>query len=319
MALSALLCPGLSAQDTAKSPPKAHKADKLKKALGTMAILPSLAFETSTTTAAQNPFVRRAGRAPKPKVLVANGVVSGDILSLSLNDDEDQLVIRGRRMIAKNDDLDWVLRRGKLANGSAVPFVFDPQLFFSTLSKLPLKVMNKEVGTANNKPVETYTFSLSGDTAQNLVWGGAIPEPGGGNSSGAGVMRVVMVGGGGAFARAPAKGKITVDIAVSIDPATSLVHEVKVRTYSKANNAFGPRVVMGGRGFGGDEEDDEEDEEKKEEEDFDPENPKFKRGLPVRKKKGKTFMKFDLALTQHNSAVLPDLDRRARALLNLPR
>ena len=81
---------------------------------------------------------------------------------------------------------------------------------------------------------------------------------------------------------------------------------------------FGARVIMGGRRFGGDEDEDEEEDEE-EEEDFDPENPKFKGGLPVRKQKGKIFMKFDLAFTQHNSAVLPDLDRRARALLNLPR
>jgi hypothetical protein len=39
----------------------------------------------------------------------------------------------------------------------------------------------------------------------------------------------------------------------------------------------------------------------------------------VRKKKGKTFMKFDLSFRQHNNAVLPALDARARSLLQLPR
>lgn len=311
-AAAMLLCPGLLAQagqDEAQAPKL--KADKLKKALSTMATLPSLAFETSTTTIADNPFMRRAGGRASTKSVDTNGLVSGDILVVNLNDDADQVVVRGRRMIAKNDRQDWVLRRGKLANGSTLPFLFDPQMFFSSLSQLPLKVMHKEVGTANNKPVETYTFSLSGETARNLVWGGAIPE-GSTGGGGAGVMRVVMVGGaGGPIAARGGKGQMIVDVAVSLDPATSLVHRVRVRTYSKSDNAF---TVVGGR-FGGDEDEDEE----KEAEEFDPENPKFKAGLPVRKKKGKTFVKFDVAITQHNSAVRPDLDRRARVLLNLPR
>lgn len=308
-----LLCTGLVAQtdDAAKAPQP--KADKLKKALSTMASLPSLAFATSTSTVADNPFMRRAGRAPKPSESAANGVVSGDILCVNLNDDADQVVIRGRRMIAKNDSEDWALRRGKLANGSTLPFVLDPQLFFSMLSQLPLKVMHKQVGTANNKPVETYTFSVEGEAAQNLLWAGAIPEAGAGSSIGG--MGVVMIaGGGGAFAGRPAKSKVTIDVAVSLDPATSLVHAVKVRTYSKGN-AFPARMVV----RGGLEEGEEEEEKEKEEEEFDPENPKFKNGLPVRKKKDMTFMKFDIELTKHNSAVLPDLDARARALLNLPR
>lgn len=306
-----LLGPGLLAQaDQGTAKATQLKADKLKKALSTMATLPSLAFETSTTTVAHSPFGR--GRAPRPRESASNGVVSGDILCVNLNDDADQLVIRGRRMIAKNDDTDWALRRGKLANGRTLPFLFDPQLFFSTLSQLPIKVMHKEVGTANNKPVETYTFSVTGDRAQNLLWAGAIPEPSGGSSTGA--VQMVMVGGGGAFAARPAKGKVTIDVAVSLDPATSLVHAVKIRTYSKGT-AFARAVIVGG-GFGQKEEEEEEEEEEKE---FDPQNPKFKHGLPVRKKKDKTFMKFDIQLKQHNSAVLPDLDARARALLNLPR
>jgi hypothetical protein len=314
MAMPCFLCVGLWAQDAEV---KAPKATKLKKALSTMARLPSLAFETSTTTTAQNAFVR-GGRAPKPRTVFTNGVASGDILSVNLNDDEDQLVFHGRRMIAKNDDTDWVLRRGKLANGNKLPFVFDPQLFFSMLSQLPLKVMHKEVGTTNNKPVETYTISISGEASQNLLWGGVLPEPGAGGGA-PGAMRVVMIGGaGGAFAAGPSKTKMTVDFAISIDPATSLVHAVKVRTYSKVDNPFGPRVVIGGRRFGGDEEEEEEEDEEEEKE-FDPDNPQFKGGLPVRKRKGKTFMKFDLAFRQHNNAVLPALDARARSLLQLPR
>ena len=319
LAMASLLTAGLWAQaDTAEV--KAPKADKLKKALSTMARLPSLAFETSTTTYAQSPFMRASGgRVPKPKPVVTetNGVASGDILSASVNDDEDQLVFHGRRMIAKNDDSDWALRRGKLANGSALPWVFDPELFFSTISQLPLKVMHKEVGTANNKPVETYTISFSGKAARNLLWGGVIPEPAGG---GRGAMQIVMIaGGGGALRRAAPKVNMTVDLAISIDPATSLVHEVKVRTYSTANNAAFGGMIIRGRGFGGEEEDDEDEEDEEEEEDFDPEEPKFKGALPVRKKKGKTFMKFDISITQHNNAVLPDLNARARSLLHLPR
>lgn len=315
-AAAVLVCPALVAQDQDPAKPAKLNATKLKKALSTMTTLPSLAFETSTTTIAHSPFAGRVGgRAPKPRKVASSGVVSGDILAVNLNDDADHVVIRGRRMIARNDDSGWALRRSKLANGNAAPFLFDPQLFFSVLSQLPLKVIHKEVGTANNKPVETYTFSVSGETAQDLAWSGAIPEPGTSGSS-AGVVRMVMVGGGGAFAAPAAKGKITVDVAVSLDPATSLVHKVRVHAYSTANNPFGPGVIVR-RGFGG--EDEEEEEEDKEEKEFDPQDPKFEGGLPVRKKKGKTFMRFELALTQHNSAVLPDLDGRARALLLLPR
>jgi hypothetical protein len=316
VALPILLGAGLSAQDAEKAP----KAAKLRKALSTMTRLPSLAFETSTTTTAQNPFVRlRGGRAPKPRTVATNGVSSGDILSLSFNDDEDQVIFRGRRMIARNDDSAWALRRGKLAEGGTLPFVFDPELFFGTLSKLPLKVMHKEVGTANNKPVETYTISISGEDAQNLLWGGVIPEPSASGSAGA--MQVVMIGGaGGGFRRAAPKVKMTVDLAISIDPATSLVHKIKVRTYSKANNnRFGGMVIRaGGGGFGEDEDDEDEEDEEEEAQEFDPENPKFEGALPVRKKKGKNVMKFNITITEHNSAVL-DLNARARSLLNLPR
>ncbi|MHC5072482.1 MAG: hypothetical protein ACYTGO_18570, partial [Planctomycetota bacterium] len=104
MAMPCFLCLGLWAQDAEVQAPK---ATKLKKALSTMARLPSLAYETSTTTTAQNAFVR-GGRAPKPTTVSTNGVASGDILSVNLNDDEDQLVFHGRRMITKNDDSDWV-------------------------------------------------------------------------------------------------------------------------------------------------------------------------------------------------------------------
>jgi hypothetical protein len=305
---------------------------RLQKALSTMAALPSCAFESSwgpdqdakaKDGGAAHVVLVGGGPATTTEPGTATGCYADGILHLTSRD--NAVAFANRRMIAKSDD-GWVVRRGKLADGSALSFVPDPQVLFDLLQDWQMAVTHREVGTLADKPVEILSVTLNDDQVAEAFWSGLLPENVGG-LGGLTVLRggaAMFVGGGGAKA-GPPKPSATVDLAFFVDPATGHLHEVRARTWSSADQAMAAmgfagfragRVVAGG---GGDDEQDEEEEapEAGKAADGKTEELQYKDGLPVRPRKKMQVTDYTLKFREHGTAKLPELDAAARTLLGL--
>ena len=315
--LIGLVAGSLAGQDDAKAArPKVTRAAKLQMACKAMVGLQDLAFET-TYSLTHDPMMAmvRGVKPAKPKAVKAKGVWHRDLLSVKIGDTEE-VAFHGRLMIARDDDHEWVLRRGRLASGKPLPFTLDPSTLFANLANMTYKVVHNEVGTIDNKPVETYTIHIDEEDALTLRWSGCLPDEDGRSGSGvvfggAGAIRVFAAGGGG---RAGPKPDVSVDLAISFDPATKMIYRIHGRSMTEgAAGAFAGRVILrrGAGGFFQEEEEEEEEEEEAKE-------GTFKNGLPVRLKKElkkATVLEFTYTFTKHGDTTPPKLDRRARGLL----
>ncbi len=304
---------GVAAQEDApkkKVPPT--RAEKIAKACEAMARLSSLAYSTSHKTINRiSPFVVRGAAKPKERTISTTGVWAKGLLKVDIGDDH-QLIFHGRRMIAADDDNGWVLRRAKLANGNDLTFALDPSTLFANLADMDYKVLHNEVGAIGGKPVETYTIRLDEDDARTLLWSGSIPNDKGGNTTlGVGGGAVAIRAFGGAIGGRAAKPDTFVDLAISFDPATKMIHRITGRSFTESKvGRVGGRIVLGGLGRGLEE----EEEEKEEKEGT------YKNGLPVPSRslvKKSTVVEFTFDFKNHNQAKTPKLSPRARALLGL--
>jgi hypothetical protein len=303
---------GVAAQEDAPKK-KVHptRAQKIAKACEAMARLSSLAYSTShKTTNRISPFVVRGAAKPKERTISTTGVWAKGLLKVDIGDDH-QLIFHGRRMIAADDDNGWVLRRAKLANGNDLTFALDPSTLFANLADMDYKVLHNEVGTIGGKPVETYTIRLDEDDARTLLWSGSIPDDKGGNTTfGVGGGALVIRAFGGAIGGGAAKPDIFVDLAISFDPATKMIHRITGRSFTESKvGRVGGRIVLGGLGRGLEEEEEEEVKE-----------GTYKNGLPVPSRslvKKSTVVEFTFDFKNHNQAKTPKLSTRARALLGL--
>ncbi|MCA8954713.1 MAG: hypothetical protein KDC87_01490 [Planctomycetes bacterium] len=291
------------------------RAAKLQRVCQATAALRALSFTTSHSAgrSAIRGFAQRGRAAPagQSSATTTKGVWQQDLLSVEIGD--HSVLLHGRSMVAKSGDGEWMLRRGKLADGSDPVLLLDPQLLFSHLASLPFKVLHAEVGALAGKPVETYTVTLTGDAARTLLWTGSVPQPNGLTSFGGnGAVQVFMAGGNAAVAR-PAP-DVKVDLAISFDPGTQVVHKVHGRVLSKAN-PFNRMIAV--RAAGGVQLQQDEEEEPEEETG----KPAFKDGLPVRKSselKKLAVAEFTYTFSDHGTAIVKGLDARARTLLRLP-
>lgn len=304
----------LHAQDAAAKAAPKQADQRLQKSLATMAQLPSCAFSTVLS------WQQGDGKKPRGAQVVllggggrllragaeerVKGVSRGGVLGATCSGD-NEVVFAGRRQIARVENGDWKLRDQCLAGGQDLPFVLDPQLLFDRLLALGPEVTHAEVGTWNDRPIEILTVTVEGDDAVELLWSGALPEQGGG----LGGIMIVNQGG----RKAVPKPDVVIDLAFFVDPATRLVHELKVRSYAEAG-AKGARIVaIGGPGggfhIGGEEEEEEEEQEAT--------APAFEDGLPVRDTEDRVVQKLDVTFTDHGEAPLPELDETARRLLGL--
>lgn len=135
--------------------------------------------------------------------------------------DDDLFVVGNGRMLCKTDG-GWKLRGKTLGSGATAPFLFSPAVLFRQLADLPAaqkKIAAVEGGEQSGKKVAILTVTLTDAAAQELALSGALPASGG--------PMLFALGGGG---MAPEK-TYTVDLALSIDPATGDVLRLRAKVY----------------------------------------------------------------------------------------
>lgn len=231
-------------------------------------------------------------------------------------DNGDELVSRGRRTIAKDGHTEWKLRRARFADGNASAFVPDPALLLQQLAAADLRVKRAAVGTLDDKPIEILTAELSAEDVAEATWSGALPELAGW----AGAMIVQMAGGGQAARPAAAAPDATVDLAVLLDPATGLVHEIRARGWSKMAVAGARQFVVAGGGvvrFQRAAPQQEEGDDEKAAKDTGPVDGSVidENGLPVRSRKNTSVTDFTVRLRDHGKKSPPPLTDAQQRLL----
>ncbi len=310
--LPAILAPALCAQDPAAEPaaPQLTLADghaALTKACGKMGNLQGVQFSTveSQDDAMTRQFGGMLGKAETEVI----GRWSPDTVELEIGD-ADEIVVHRGRMIARDDDHEWSLRRDKLAGGSDVPFVFDPGIFFESMSRVPkddLEVTNVEKVALRSKEYLVVSVTIEDDAAHELAYTGSVPTVGGRGMGG-------MIIGGLPGGMKPAAPSLTTDLAVYIDPDSHLIHRIRVKAYQES--PFGGNVVIQVAGGGGADDEEEEDEEI---ETKDASGKQiYKKGLPLRNVgKGESVLTYNIRFRDHDKPMVPELDDGARKLLRM--
>jgi hypothetical protein len=240
------------------------------------------------------------------------------------NDNDDELLLIGRRTLARDGTTEWRLRNGRFADGNQATWVPDVPLLLQQLAAMDLAVAHRAPGALDDKPVEVITATLTPEQTAQLVWAGALPDAVvSADSSGRIVRMAMMAGGAGAAggARPPAPvPTATVDVALHVDPGTNLVHKLHFRSWVKADAAGMPGVVMvaGGAGRvavggGGDEDDAEEDEAKADAEAAAP--LAYENGLPKRSRKKISVNDVVVTLREHGKTAAAPLTDEQKKLL----
>jgi hypothetical protein len=320
LALTALALPAQATgtpAPTTQNPTDVSPAarQKLGEALQKCAATPATAFEAQWGPDqkggddALNALLRNFGQ--KSKV---TGAWFDDHSELAFAGDEaDQLILRGGRMIAKDDTRGWCRRRGHFADGNTIGYLPDVPALLQQLGDWQLAVTRREVGSLDDRPVEILSVTLNADQVAELSWSGALPPA---MTSQAGVFQFAAGGKGGARTAAQPPDS-TVDLAIVLDPATATVHEVRMRAWTKNGGAGGMFVVGGGvgrvrvvAGGAGNEQAQEEDE------DIDANAPLvYDNGLPKRPRKETQVVDFVLRLTEHGQRAAKALTEEQLRLL----
>lgn len=236
-----------------------------------------------------------------------------DLRCVAFDDDEgDELRLVGGRTIAKDQQRDWTLRQGHFADGNGCDFVPDPQRLLQVLADMPLEVVWREVGSLDDRPVEIVTATLTREQLGEALWAGAVPPAFCASTSN--VFRMMGRAGGKVQRGAAEPPDATVDVAVYLDPATSLVQQVQLRSWMKDDiqrGGAGVVVVRGGaiQANGGGEEEEEDEEVGKQE------PLRYEQGLPLRSRKKTTVTDVTVRLADHGKTAAPTLDERQRRLL----
>lgn len=205
------------------------------------------------------------------------------------------------RTIARFADT-WKLRAERLADGSEMPFVVDPELLFTVLRELPAAartVAHVDRGTIGERRVTILTLSLAHDAAEDVAESGAVPqalEPGLGG--------VIVFGG-----RAPQQPRIEreLHVALHVDPDNGDVLQLGVKLYEK-NQQFGRVFAMRAKAADADDDDDKEEAAP----------PPWQDGLPTRAPTAdESVLTFVVEFPKLGLAELPELDDHAKQLLRL--
>ena len=154
-------------------------------------------------------------------------------------DTEDELVVAGRRTIAKASGKGWALRRGRCADGNTVDFVPDPEQLLELLASWNL-VVRRETGSLDDRPMEILLVTLSADQVAEAAWSGLVPAALLNFGSNPFAMMAALQQG--AARPAAATPTAMVDLAITFDPATSLIHQLRFRSWTKQD-----QIMMGGR------------------------------------------------------------------------
>jgi hypothetical protein len=304
-----LVAAWLPAQEVPKQPAPADTAvtAKISRSLRATADMKNTAFAASW-----GPERPKEGKSALSEVLVnrmsgkASGAFFEDRLAVVFdNQQHDEFVQVGRHTLARSGDGEWRVRKATYVDGNAAEFVPDPPLLLRMLASVEPAPTHRAAAALDDRPVEIVSATLTGDQVGELVFSGALPRP-------FGATRTVAVGGAGRAAAAPPEA--TVDVAITFDPATGIVHRVHLRTYWKAPG--GAMVLVGGAGgrvpgagVG-------EVEKKEEPAEPAPGTPtEYVEGLPVRPSAGMMVANFEVRLREHGQVPVPVLDDKQRRLL----
>lgn len=243
----------------------------------------------------------------------ASGVLTGswhaDCLHVAIDgDNDDELVVAGRRTIAKDGTSDWKLRNGRYADGNKFDFVADPALLLQQLASWDLAVTNRGAGALDDRPVEIVSVALNADQVAEAVWAGLLPEAIITVTGGSRIFRLGAAIGGGGGARPPLPPPTTtVDVAFHLDPGTNLIHQIHFRGYTKSDGKMGGgMVVMQAAGgvvrAGGDDEEEEADEKDEAKTDA---PLVYDNGLPNRPRKKVSVADYKIRFTEHGNKQPP--------------
>lgn len=238
-------------------------------------------------------------------------------------DTKDELLVAGRRTIARAGETEWALRRGRFADGNSIDFTPDPEQLLEQLAGWELAVVRRDAGSLDDRPMELLTIALNADQVAALAWSGLVPGAIGGAGGGNPFAIMIAMQQGGQRQAAPAP-TATVDLVITLDPATSQIHQLQFRSWNKQDQMVaGGRVVVfrqaGGQvNIGGNDEDDEEEAEDAEKEAAKADAPlQYENGLPVRPRKKTTVMDFTLRLQNHGKAPAAELTAEQKRLLKV--
>lgn len=227
--------------------------------------------------------------------------------------EHDELLVAGRRMLAKDDQTPWCVRKGRFANGADLGFLPDPILLLQRLATMGLTVTSREVGSLDDRPVELLSATLDQDQITELLWSESLP------SSMAMSLHQVFrfqAGGGNQVRTGAQKPDAILDLVVHLDPAQSLVERLQFRCWTKYDAQVGRFIVVNGAGAvqrGGDEDDEDADATATDEAAHQP--LRYENGLPLRSRKKTNVMDFTVRLLEHGKVAPPTLDEEQRRLL----
>jgi hypothetical protein len=268
-----------------------------------------------------NPFAAMVGAR-------LSGQVSGswhrDSLALAFDGETaDELLVTGRRTLAKSGTDDWKIRTGRFADGNKLDFVPDPALLLQQLASWDLEVTQRNVGSLDDRPVEIVSVTLSPEQVAEAIYAGLLPEAITLAAASGGVFRFAAgmgIGGAAAGRKAPPAPTTAIDVAIHFDPGTNLIHQLHFRGWTKADaqGAAGVVMVQGGGGgvrVGG-ADDDEEDEEETKEAAAKTEGPLvYENGLPVRPRKKISVSDCTIRFTEHGQKSPAPLTDKQKQLL----
>ncbi|MFO1050994.1 MAG: hypothetical protein U1F36_02115 [Planctomycetota bacterium] len=301
LALFAALAAG---QDDAAAAPK--KTNPFAEVASKMQALGSLSFKSFEEQDAA--MTRRFAKMmpASARETEVNGSRVGDLLGAKLGEDEQEVVIRGERMVARESGGKWLPRRGVDALGTGLPFLFDPAVFFDRLAEVggDGADLREENTKWREKDCRVITATFTGEAACDLVLGGGLP-----NVRSMGGM--IMLGGGNAHGSADLP-ELTVDVALWIDTSTGLCNRIKASAYQESEVPGNVQFQVNGADAG-----DDQPEEKVQERDADGKRI-YKSGLPVRGVDSSTSaMHFEVTFSKHGATDAPELDDTARKLLGV--
>jgi hypothetical protein len=310
------------AQDTKQAvDPLVQARAKVRTALEKTAATPDTAFRASWALNTKNQNVQKdAGF-----VLAAanEGKIGGSwhaaLVACKFDGDQaDELLVAGRRTLARAKDHDWALRRGRFADGNGLDFVPDPELLLEQLASWDLAVVHRDVGALDDRPMEVVTVTLTDDQVAAALWSGLVPPA---LASGMNPFAMLLAARNGGARPPAAPPASTIDLAIHLDPATGLVHQLQFRSWTKQDPRLGQfaavragggvvQVVNGAQGQA--EEEPAESEAPKE-----PAKMTYENGLPERPRTKKSVVDYTVRFSDHGKQAAPSLTDAQKKLLRL--
>lgn len=222
-------------------------------------------------------------------------------------DEGDQLLVTPQGLLARDQQRPWTPRNHRFADGNPIPFVPAPERLLQFLATTDLAVTHTEVGALDDHPVQTVTFTLNADQASELLWQGLVPPTL--LSASLGDLPFNLRGRQGP--RNPATPvAATVDLAVTIDPATGDIRRLHLRAWNPANAGAGQGFVVfqaGGQVIAG-----QGQAEAEAADEPDPNAPlTWQDGLPVRPRAKMVVRDYVVRLQDQGTAKPPELPAQA--------